>query len=304
MRHITIVLNPAAGRGQGARRRAELELLIIEAAGKAPGGQDEFQWEIVETACRGDGTRLAREAVERGASLVAAAGGGGAYGEGVNGLVGTGATLGIVPLGTGNDFSRHIGLGRDLAQAVDTLFNGAPRAIDLGRVQDKWFINVAGCGFDAVVAARVNRGFRLLRGTAAYVVAVVSSLLVFRPAHFRIDIDGKLWDTKAMLCTVANSSSFGGGMKIAPHARIDDGKLDVCVLGDAGRLEFLSAFPRVFKGTHVDHPKVTMIQARRILVESDPEMPVLVDGEVVGRTPCEFTVHPAAIDVMQPVEKS
>ena len=290
---VAVILNPAAGRGQGARRRAELERLLAGAAGAAGA-----EWRIVETRAPRDGVELAAQAASDGADVVAAAGGDGTYNEVANGLVGTGVRLGILPLGTGNDFARGIGVRIDLARSVEILFQGVPWSIDLGRAQGRWFINVAGCGFDAVVAARVNRGFRFLRGSSAYVAAVLQSLVAFRPADVRITIDGEPWRTRAMLCCISNAPSYGGGMLIAPDAKLNDGLFDICVLGDAGRLEFLQAFPRVFKGTHTTHPKVTMLKARHVLVESDPPLPVLVDGDVIGRTPAEFTIVPRAIEVM------
>jgi diacylglycerol kinase (ATP) len=290
-----VVLNPTAGRGQGRARRAELERLLADCASNEIGA-----WRIVETTAPGEAAILAREAAREGAEVVAAAGGDGTYGEVVNGLVGAAARLGILPLGTGNDFSRALGLGTDLAHAVRTLFQGVPRAIDLGRCGDRWFINVAGCGFDAIVAERVNRGFRHLRGTSAYVAAVLQSLVAFRPAAMRLTIDGETREVRAMLCCIANASSYGGGMRIAPDARIDDGLFDLCLLAEAGRWEFLRAFPRVFRGTHTTHPKVTMLRARHVEIESDPSLPVLIDGDVVCRTPVTLDLVPRAIEVMAP----
>jgi len=293
IRRITIILNPAAGRGQGARCRAELEhLLRMESESLS------VEWGILETPAPGTGTALAARAAALGADLVVAAGGDGTYGEVVNGLVGTGAKLGILPLGTGNDFSRCLGLGTDLKQAVATLFQGMPRWIDLGRVQDRWFINIAGCGFDAVVAERINRGFRYLHGTAAYVAAVYQCLLSFRPAMMRLTLDGETREVRAMLCAIANASSYGGGIQIAPDARIDDGWFDVCLIGEVGKWEFVRVFPRAFKGAHVGHPKVTMLRARHVVIESNPPLPVLADGDISGTTPVEFTLVPHAIEVM------
>lgn len=298
---IVVVLNPAAGRGQGARRRAELERKLAATASQTRGNQaDCAEWRIVTTTAPGTAGALAAEAAAQGADVVAAAGGDGTLGEVVNGLVGTGARLGLLPLGTGNDFARCLGIGTDLDLAVRTLFSGVPQPVDLGRAQDRWFINVAGCGFDAVVAERVNRGFRRLHGTAAYIAAVFQTLLTFRPAAMRLTLDGETRQERAMLCTIANSQSYGGGMRIAPDARIDDGLFDVCLLRETGRLEFLRAFPRVFRGTHVTHPKVMMLRARHIAIESDPPLPILIDGDVVGTTPVEFTLSPRAIEVLTP----
>jgi diacylglycerol kinase (ATP) len=295
VRYAAVILNPASGCGQGARRRAELERLISLVS-----QQTSSKWQIYETAGPGGGTEAARRAIEEGADVVGAAGGDGTFGEVVNGLVGTGARLAVLPLGTGNDFSRGLGLNTDLSLAVDAMFHGTPKPIDLGITGGRYFINVAGCGFDAVVAERVNRGFRRLRGTAAYVAAVMDSLMTFRAANVVLEIDGRIHQQRAMLCSIANSPSYGGGMRIAPDARIDDGLFDVCLLAEAGKVEFLRAFPRVFRGTHVTHPKVTMLKARRIRVTSDPPLPVLIDGDVLGTTPVEFEIVPSAIEVMTP----
>jgi diacylglycerol kinase (ATP) len=298
-RRYVIVLNPAAGRGRGASQRARIEQAIERAIARLPAPRA-VTWEIVETARAGDGTRLAAEAAASGADLVAAAGGDGTLGEVVNGIAGTGAALAILPLGTGNDFARGIGLHRDLGLALDTLFHGIRRRVDLGRCGDRWFINVAGCGFDAIVAERVNRGFRHLRGTSAYIAAVVQSMAKLRAAPMRITLDGEAMELRGLLCAVANAPLYGGGMRIAPDARVDDGLLDVCIVKEASALEFAAAFPRVFAGTHVGHPKVAMFRGRNVRVESDPPLPLLVDGEVIGATPAEFTVAPLAITLMTP----
>lgn len=297
VRQVAVILNPAAGRGQGWRRRAELEYLLTRIAAGLP---KPVRWEIVPTSGPGSGAAQAAKAVTQGAGVVAAAGGDGTFGEVANGLVGTGARLGILPMGTGNDFARTLGLAGDLEKAVYTLFYGTPRPVDLGRAGERWFINVAGCGLDAVVAERVNRGFRHVRGTAAYVVAVLHALATFRPAYMRVIADGETRELRAMLCCLANAQSYGGGMKIAPEARIDDGLLDLCIVGETSCWEFLRTFPRVFKGTHVTHPKVTMLRARHVLLESEPPLPVLIDGEVIGTTPREFEIVPQAIEVMTP----
>lgn len=294
-----IVLNPASGRGRGGAVRPQLEALLRRCAAELTETRA-VAWEIVETCARGDGTRLAAEAVAGGADVVVAAGGDGTLGEVVNGVAGTDVQLGLLPLGTGNDFARSLGLGGGLEAAFHALFHGDVRPVDLGRAGDRWFINVAGCGFDAIVAERVNAGFRYLRGTGAYLAAVVESLTKLRPATMRVTLDGELREFRGLLCAVANAPMYGGGMKIAPQACIDDGYLDVCTIGDASVAEFLCAFPRVFAGTHATHPKVTMARARRVLVETDPPLPVLIDGEVTGTTPMEFTICPGAIQLRMP----
>jgi diacylglycerol kinase (ATP) len=161
-------------------------------------------------------------------------------------------------------------------------------------------VNVAGCGFDAIVADRVNQSFRRLHGTTAFVAAILRELPAFRPARLRLTLDGETRDLRAVMVSVANAQSYGGGMRIAPNAQLDDGLFDVCIIGDAGRLEFLRVFPTVFRGAHVSHPKVSLVRARRVVVESDPPLPVLIDGEVVGATPVTFDLLPKAMAVMAP----
>lgn len=295
---VTVVWNPAAGRGQAARRRPELDAALSEAAARA--GAREY--EVLATAGPGDGERQAARAAAAGATVVAAAGGDGTMGEVVNGIAGTAASLAVLPLGTGNDFARCLGVGLDVRRAATTLFGGRRRAVDLGRAQARWFANVAGCGLDAAVAERVNRGYRRLRGTAAYVAALGETLLRYRAAMLRVEVDGSAMELRALLCSVANTVSYGGGMRIAPDALVDDGLLDVCVLAEVGFVEFAAAFPRVYRGTHTTHPRVHMLRGRAIRVESDRPLPVLVDGEVVGRTPLVCSVAHAAIEVMVPAD--
>jgi diacylglycerol kinase (ATP) len=292
---MVVVLNPTAGRGAGAANLARLKDLLAHASAEA-----RFPVEIVETTKSGDATRLARASAESGALIVAAAGGDGTISEVINGLVGTRATLDILPLGTGNDFARHLGLGTDLDLAVQTLFYGTPQSLDLGFAQGRWFHNVAGCGLDAVVAARANRGYRFLRGTSAYIAAVLQSLFTYRSVQMRLTVDGETVTRRAMLCSVANATTYGGGMLIAPDAKTDDGLFDICLIADVGTIEFLRAFPRVFKGTHTTHPKVTMLRGRHVRIETDTPLPVLIDGDVFGTTPVEFALHPAVVKVLFP----
>jgi len=308
-----VVLNPTAGRGQGRRRRPELEQLLTNAAfrfnslkinGLKTNAEESLIWNIVETTTALRATELAARAAVDGAMIVAAAGGDGTLNEVANGVVGTNALLGILPLGTGNDFARDLGLGTDLSASVEALCFGAPRPIDLGKCNERWFLNIAGCGFDAIVAQRVNHGFRFLRGTAAYIAAVAQSLIGLRAAEMRLTLDEETIEVRALMCSVCNTTCYGGGMKIAPDAKIDDGWFDICIISDAGRWEFLRTFPRVYKGTHTTHPKVRIIRARNVTIKSDRPLPLLIDGEVLGTTPVAFTLFPHALRIMAPAHGS
>ena len=305
-RKIVVISNPASSRGANSKRRSELTAELDRVT-----GQTGLGYSIVETTVRGEAARtgaflpgsgsdLSLRAALEGADIVAAAGGDGTVGEVANGLIGTSAVLGVIPMGTGNDFSRTIGIGTDIRLAVSTLVDGKARSIDLGKSDRGYFINIAGCGFDAVVANRVNHGYRFLRGTTAYLAAVIGTLLTYRPAEIELVIDGVCSSEKVMLCAVANARSYGGGMFVAPQADLCDGLFDVVVVGDVGVFEFLKTFPKVFKGTHVSHPKVSVRRGRRVVVRSSVGLPVLADGEDIGVVPASFEVVPGALKVMMP----
>src|SRR5579872_6180322 len=259
-----------------------------------------LEWQIAQTTGPGSATRIAAEAAASGADIVAAAGGDGTLNEVLNGVAGSRSALALLPMGTGNDFARTVGLYGRLPLAVQTLFDGDARPIDAGHVAGRWFLNVAGCGFDAAVAERANRGPRWLSGAPAYIAAVIATIARFRPAGLRLTLDGETRELRAMLCSVANARFYGGGMRIAPDARLDDGLFDVCLLAEAGVLEFLTPFPRVFRGTHTAHPKVAMLRARQVGIESDRPLPLLIDGEVIGTTPAEFSLEPYAVRFLFP----
>ena len=296
IRRITVILNPSAGRGNAGRQRDEVETYFARAVRNL---HDIVSWQVIETTGPGSATALAREAVATGVQTVVAAGGDGTLCEVLNGVIGSDVRLGHIPLGTGNDFARTIGIGLTIKDAVLSIFYGDPVKIDVGKIRDKYFLNIAGCGFDAVVAERINKGVKNLKGRAAYISAVYQSLRDFEPVDMNLTFDDETREVRAMLCAVANARSYGGGMKVAPDALLNDGVFDICVVS-AGKWEFVKSFPKVFKGTHTTHPDVHMARARRVRVETNRPVSVIVDGESFGETPAEFTLEPAAITMLGP----
>ena len=286
------ILNPVAGRGRGARAEGRLSGWFgVHFRGTSL--EPPALWVTTqETSAHS----LAERAVRDGYDLVVVCGGDGTLNGVVNGLAGSRVALGLVPLGTGNDFARAIGVPLDPEKAIRQIAAGDSRKVDLGVRDGRRFINVAGCGFDAEVARCVNAGLGRLNGAAAYVTAVVRTLWTFRPGRFRVSVDGSVFDGPAMLCAVANGIGYGGGMRVAPRARYDDGLLDVCIVGACGRAEFLSAFPRVFRGAHLNHPKVSYLRGCTVRIECDPPQPVLIDGELDTMTPARFEVLPNALE--------
>ena len=307
--HIVVIANPVSSRGGGLKKR---ELLIRSLDTATAGLEGQVTYQIIETKTPGQAVQtgslvqgsagdLAHRAAAEGTDIVAAAGGDGTVGEVANGLVGTNAILGVLPMGTGNDFARTLGIGTDLQLAANALVRGYSCEVDLGKISNGgYFINVAGCGFDAEVATRVNQGFRWVHGTMAYVVAVLQTLIRFRPTRISLVMDGASREEIVMLCAIANAKTYGGGMRVAPDADISDGLFDIVLVGNVSRFEFLRAFPSVFKGTHISHPKVQVFRASKVSISSLATMAALADGEEIGNTPVEFQIIPRAIKVICP----
>ena len=288
-----LVHNPTAGGGRaGGLLPAVAERL------RAVGVQvEEHPTRSLEDA------RLAACGAARTVDAVVAVGGDGTVGACAGGLADAGpgarAALGVIPAGGGNDAARSLGLPpRDPLAAAALLPRLRRRPADLARVGERSYLVVAGAGFDSEVNRVANQRLAWAPGRARYAGALLVELVVGRPAGFRLTLDGQEHQLRAWFVAVANSQSYGGGMRIAPDARLDDGLLDVVVIGDIGRAEFLAAFPKVFSGRHVDHRAVTVHRARRVELAADRALAVYADGEPAGSLPAAFEVHPAAIGVM------
>jgi diacylglycerol kinase (ATP) len=273
---IYVILNPTAGRGAAVRAwpavRRELEAAGVEHA-------------LAETRAPGHAVELAEEAARDGWPAVLALGGDGTVHEVANGLLraaGEGPTLplGIVAVGSGNDFATLAGVPRDPAAAARRALAGEPRPVDAGRVGGEWFTNGVGIGLDARVAVEANR-HRRLKGIGIYLWALLRVLRTFRPPRIRLEVDGETIERRLTLVTVGNGGRHGGGFWICPAARIDDGVLDVCVCDALGTLGILRFLPKVLRGTHVGAACVRMRHARRVRVTSPDPLSVHADGEIL-----------------------
>jgi diacylglycerol kinase (ATP) len=286
-----VIVNPAAGRGRTRRLLSELERAAKDAGA-----------EFVVSPEPGAPARLAAEAAGDGLDLVAC-GGDGLVAEVAGVAAETGRRLAIVPTGAGNDFGRVLGydMKRPLA-AFDVLDRGSDRTVDLGRVNGRWYTCVTASGFDAE-ANRWANTVRRLSGTTLYVAAVLRTLAVFRPYPFRVTVDGEAHEFQAWMVAVGNSTTYAGGMRIAPDASLADGLLDVTVIGNMSRGDLLVSFPRVFKGTHVSHRKVRTFRGANIEVVSldgSRPMDVYADGERVGPLPARMESVRDALTVRVP----
>lgn len=295
MEPVAVILNPSAGRGRAEPMRDSIALMLEQWG---------VEHEIAITEGPEDATRLAEKFVRQEYPRIGVCGGDGTLNEAARALIGSKSALGPIPFGTGNDLARHIGLPPyELAPAVTALCQARPTAIDVASVHDRLFINVMSCGFDAEVGVRVNKG-GLLKGKAAYYAAILSTLGSFKAAEMTVVADGKEWSGRAMLCAVGNASMYGGGLKIAPEAQLSDGLLDVVILGDMTRLEFIKNFNSVHTGAHIAHPKVHGLRGREIEIKTERPLPILADGELAETTPCQISLEPKALKVLMPESPS
>lgn len=292
---VGVVRNPASGRGSGVERWPALEANLRKRVDHVL---------VRETSAPGTGGEIALQLLHEGCDVIAAAGGDGTLCEVLQPVVGSGAALAIIPLGTGNDFARTLGMGTAPEQAIDAIVSGRRWPIDIGRwsqgAKSGYFINVAGCGFDGEVARRVNQGFRSFHGRNAFLAAILQTLIRYRATKLRLTIDGEVVQVKAMLSAIANARSYGGGMMIAPNAKLDDGLLDLVVVGDLSRTQFVMNFSRVLRGTHLSHPRVIHRQFRHLTIESEPDAPFLIDGELLGGSHLMVDVVPKGVAVIAP----
>ncbi|MBN1772608.1 MAG: diacylglycerol kinase family lipid kinase [Deltaproteobacteria bacterium] len=297
-----VVLNPKAGAAFGPRRRTALEAAIRRAVRDV---------EFVETAGPGDATRRVREALRAGAEQVVSVGGDGTHHEVVNGFfeedgrpVREGAVLAPLPGGTGGDFRKTLGYGRNPLELVALLGDRATRPCDVGhlsyidhegRPAARWFLNIASFGLGGLVDDLVNRSSKKLGGFISFAAATVRAMARFRPQIVRLQLNDRAEVVRTIsVVACANGRWFGGGMQIAPDAALDDGLFDVVTLPGQTLADYLLRGHRVYAGTHVTMPGVTVERARRVVAEPfDPDEPVLldVDGEAPGRLPATFELR-------------
>ncbi|HLF29249.1 MAG TPA: diacylglycerol kinase family protein [Anaerolineae bacterium] len=297
-----VIVNPASGGGKTGKRWVGLDARM-----RAEGAQ----YVVAFTREPGHAEVLARDAALAGAQTVIVVGGDGTLNEVVNGLIAedkpaADVALGILPVGTASDFARALGLPRDpLAAAIYLTRQAKSQPLDVGRVDcmrggrpaTRYFANIAGLGFDGEVADRVNRSGKS-GGMLTYQLALLRNLAAYRNKRVRLTIDGVTRAGVMNSVVVANARYFGGGMFIAPNAQWDDGLFDVIVLGDFGKFEVVENLPRLYRGTHLSHPKVTELHAREVRVEAQERMFLQAEGELIGEAPASFRILPKTLKVL------
>ncbi|MEO6951944.1 MAG: diacylglycerol kinase family protein [Polyangia bacterium] len=310
MSHTVVIVNPSSAGGRTGKKWSKLSALLREAYGP---------FEDCFTEAAGDGERLTRQAITEGAATVIAVGGDGSINDVVNGFFDARdparrckTALGVIPLGTGGDFIRSIGVPRDPVLAARALAAAAPRLIDVGRIhltghdgepKTRYFINVASFGIAGLVDKYVNASKKSLPGTLAFALATLRAGLAYKNSPVRIRVDDGEWKTGPVYnVSLANARFFGGGMKVAPEALLHDGLLELVRFGDMGLWDLIRDGRDLYSGRHVDLAEVSTGKVRSLDAESLDGREVLldVDGEQPGRLPARFEIVPAALLLRAP----
>jgi diacylglycerol kinase (ATP) len=298
---VAFVVNPASGNGACGREWSGIAEL---AAGRGLTG------DVLFTDGPGHAAELARGAAEGGARLLVAVGGDGTVNEVVNGLGPSRSEveLAVVPQGTGDDLARTFGIPTKVEEAVAVAAGGQTREVDLGRASfaigegrdERYFANFAGAGISGAIARRGASTSRRLGAKAAYMWATTTVFIRWSSVPMRIELDDEVREGPMYEVVIANGMYAAGGMKIAPDARPDDGRFDAVLIGDVSKLDFVTTFPKIYRGTHTSHPKVDVVSARAVAVDTDESLPVVLDGEQPGTTPARFEIVPGALRLRVP----
>ncbi|MBA7699896.1 Diacylglycerol kinase [subsurface metagenome] len=296
-----VIVNPIAGAGKTAKKWPQIMALL-----KSMGLR--FEHDLTEAP--GHAIELARSAAKEGCELVVSVGGDGTINEIVNGLYDAGSIgdvmLGIISTGAGNDYIRTIGIPRHHEEACRCFTNPRKLLVDLGVVEyvnsgqmvKRLFVNFAGLGFDAEVVKATTQRFKALGSLPSYLMGLLTTLLFYENKQVFLKLDGQAEERKVCTILMSNGKYGGGGMFATPNADPTDGLFDVLIIDDLSKPDLLRSLPRIYRGTHLTHPKVTVKRAREIEIRPTQRMSLQADGELLGEAPARFHVLPAALNVV------
>ncbi|SER64623.1 diacylglycerol kinase [Gracilibacillus ureilyticus] len=281
MRRARIIYNPTSGR-EGFKKELADVLRRFEEAG--------YETSAHATTCEGDAINAAKIAVERKFDIIVAAGGDGTINEVIHGIAEQEyrPKLGIIPGGTTNDFARALGIPRDINKAVDIILEHNIRPLDIGKVNEHYFMNIAGGGKLTELTYEVPSKLKTMIGQLAYYLKGIEMLPSLKPTKVRIEYDGKLFEEEIMLFLVSNTNSVGGFEKLAPEAKMDDGLFDLVILKKTNLAEFIRIATLATRGAHLDDKNIFYTKANRVKVYTEDKMQLNLDGEYGGLLPGEF----------------
>jgi diacylglycerol kinase (ATP) len=254
-------------------------------------------------------TQLARQAAAEKPDLVVSAGGDGTHHYVLNGIFGSGIPLGIISLGSGNDLAKGLDIPLEPDAAASLLLHGQTRQIDVARVspatsraaggsEARLYACMAGTGFDALVTRFANDHIRHVHGSMAYAWSILRCLKFYRAFAVQIRSETRNFDGRIIFATIGNNATYGGGLRMAPRARLDDGLLDICVVTEMSKLELLRWVPSAYRGTHLRNPRILYFQSRTVTLSSESRLELFGDGEFIQELPARIEVVPRSLGVM------
>jgi len=292
MEHLFII-NPVAGGGKPLKLIPRIKSIFHATDRK---------YHIEITKRPGHATEIAREYTSKASFRVYSVGGDGTLNEVINGMAGTDSSLAVIPGGSGNDFIRTICADPLADDILERAVEGREKLIDLATVNGRYFINISSMGFDAEVALKTNKHKKFYGpyGKLAYIASVFETLVKYKNNLIEIIVDGVHTATKSLLVAIANGKYYGGGMKPAPEAQVDDGLLDVCLIGPKSRLEIVRFFPMFIKGRHSELEGVHFFKVKTFEIHCDREIPLNIDGESLMARDAVYRIIPEGIRIVIP----
>ncbi|MFZ0391640.1 MAG: diacylglycerol kinase family protein [Calditrichia bacterium] len=289
MKKTVLIINPVAGRGKARRLENEIVRRLKINFPKL---------EIYRSQYTGHAREIAGR-VKNDAGLIIAAGGDGTVHEVVNGMMGGASALAVIPIGSGNDFTKMLNLPREPAEAVEVICRNQRTKVDIGKAGDHYFPNGLGMGFDAWVV-RESRRIKRLRGFSIYLYAVLKTVFLYNNHQVKLYINGHVEETEIYMIAVGNGRAMGGGFYLTPQASITDGKLDVCIIHGLKKREVFQNLVKAIKGNHTQMRQVSMERTDRLKMQCQQGIAVHADGELLGMDihEMEITVLPAALEVI------
>jgi YegS/Rv2252/BmrU family lipid kinase len=286
---LALLANPSAADGRS------LKCLDIVRATLEERGAD---YRLVSPSGRDAARTVARDAAERGETVVAV-GGDGTIGLIAGALRGTPGRLAVIPAGRGNDFARVMKIPADPAAAAQVALDGHEKLVDVGDVDGETFVCIASLGFDSD-ANRIANEAKVIKGNLVYLYAALRALVGWKHAKFHVVIDGEAHDIHGWSVAVANSKAYGGGMYLAPEAELDDGQFDVVLVSESGKLTALRDLPKIFKGTHAHAPYVRTLRGTKVEISADRPFEIYADGDPIGKVPATVSISPRSLKVLVP----
>lgn len=282
MRKIKYIINPVAGDGSSKNTIKAIHDKMIES---------DIMYSISISGFKGEIESISRLAADDGYTDVVAVGGDGTVLEAFNGIYNRNITLGIIPSGTGNDFAKVLNLGDDFEENLNKIIIGNTELIDVGKINDSHFLNIAGLGIDSSILETTEKIKKTIKGPFAYLLSTFIVLAKYKCQEIKITIDGCEMTRNCYLVAIGNGKFYGGGMMVTPNASLTNGLLEIVIIHKMSKFKFVRLFKKVFTGDHISESVVENYQGKNIQIETSAEVKINVDGNLIGQGSCNISIE-------------